>query len=81
MITYLKKGKLRKEVVTDGVSPTGNRSNTSFKTLVFPSDKDGRISLGAERTVWSGGKNNAKNVHSHVVKELKAEGWEEVEND
>ena len=81
MITYLQKGKLRKEVVTDGVSPTGNRSNTSFKTLVFPSDKEGRISFQAERIIWSGGKKNAQVTHVHVVKELKEEGWEEIKDD
>lgn len=35
MITYLRKGKLRKEVVTDGVTPNGTRSITSYKTMVF----------------------------------------------
>ena len=81
MITYLRKGKYWKEVVTDGVSLTGNRSNTSYKTLVFPSDKDGRINLRAEKTIWSNGKVKAHNAHSRAVKELKEDGWEEVQND
>ena len=81
MITLLGKGKLRKEVVTDGVSITGNRSITSYKTMVFPSDKNGRIDLKAERVVWSGGKSNGLNVHSHILKELKQEGWEEIKNE
>ena len=78
MITYLRKGKLRKEVVTDGVTPNGTRSITSYKTMVFSSDKNGRIDLKAERVVWSGGKGNGLNVHSHILKELKQEGWEEI---
>ena len=80
MITYLQKGKLRKEVVTNGVSPAGSYSTTSFKTMVFPSDKDGRIDLKAEKVVWSGGKKNGMNAHSRILKELKAEGWEEIKN-
>lgn len=78
MITYLRKGKYWKEVVTDGVSLTGNRSNTSFKTLVFPSDEEGRINLRAEKTIWSNGKTEAHNAHNHAVEELKKDGWEEI---
>ena len=43
--------------------------------------KNGRMDIKAERVVWSGGKGNGLNVHSHILKELKKDGWEEVEND
>ena len=78
MITHLKKGRERKDIVTSRAEVAGSRSTNTYRTLVFPSDKNGRVDLKAERSIYSHGPQDASGVHISLVKEFRTLGWEVV---
>lgn len=75
MITYLKKGCRRKEIITGKADLAGNQAVRTYRTLVLPSDKRGRILMEAEHTVFTNGTGSAVAKHREIVRMYIAEGW------
>lgn len=75
MITYLKKGNRRKEIVTGKADLAGSQSVSTYRTLVLPSDKKGHILMEAEYTVFMNGIGSAMEKHREIVRMYILEGW------
>lgn len=75
MITYLRKGNRRKEIVTGKADLAGSQALSTYRTLVLPSDKRGHILMEAEHTIFINGIGSAMAKHREIVRMYISEGW------
>ena len=76
MITYIRKGKERKELMLSRLEYKDGQCACTFRVLVFPSNKRGNIELTAEHNEIVAGKEAAVITYHRILKGFKDNGWE-----
>ncbi len=75
MITYIRKGKERKEIVLSRLQYLYGQCSRTFRIMVLPFAKNGNADLAAEyNEIYS--KDAAAVAYHRILKEFKDNGWE-----
>lgn len=75
MITYIRKGKERKELMISRLEYVDGRCAGAFRVMVFPFSKNGSADLAAEyNEIFS--RVAAVIAYHRILKKFKDDGWE-----
>lgn len=76
MITYIRKGKERKELMISKLEYHGSPLEDTYQIIIFASDRKGNIQLTGEQEQTVKGKKEAYLTYYRALKKFKADGWE-----
>lgn len=75
MITYIRKGKERKELMISRLDYTDGQCVRTFRVMVFPCNKNGSADLAAEyNEILS--RDAAALAYHRILRKFKDDGWE-----